>query len=179
VIIGICGKKETGKSTVTNYLVQAYGFTEFIFAKALKDMLIRNGLATYEDTYVTKTQHSRWLMQTIGELFRKEVNSNYWVNQVDFQMSKHASDCIEADKKIKMVVSDIRYPNEAELIKERQGYLIKIVRDTGYEDNHPSEANVDLIDCEYIIHNNGSINDLYKRIDRVLQYIDKGYIDID
>jgi dephospho-CoA kinase len=37
ILIGLTGKKQSGKSTVADYLVQHFQFTELSFAKPLKE----------------------------------------------------------------------------------------------------------------------------------------------
>ncbi len=59
----------------------------------------------------------------------------------------------------KWLVTDVRFENEAEAIKERGGILLRINRnvDTG---THPSETSLDDYKFDYTISNKGSMEDL-------------------
>ena len=59
------------------------------------------------------------------------------------------------------IITDVGYKNEADYIKNKGGILIKINRNTGYNDNHISEIDLDDYDkFDYIVDNNGTINQL-------------------
>ena len=58
-------------------------------------------------------------------------------------------------------ITDVRFPNEAEAIKARNGILIRVNRNTGVVDNHASETALDDYGkFNYTIDNNGSLLDL-------------------
>ena len=62
-----------------------------------------------------------------------------------------------------MFIPDTRFENEAESIKERNGIILRIDRESAKsEDTHASEAGLpgELIDI--VVDNNGSIDDLYE-----------------
>ena len=48
-IIGLCGKKQSGKSTVTNFLKNSYGFYEISFAYPLKEIIGRELFGLNDD----------------------------------------------------------------------------------------------------------------------------------
>ena len=164
MIIGLVGKKETGKSTVAKYLIKKYLFTELAFATELKEMCIRNGLMTHNEAYVKKTERSRWAMQKVGELFRKEVDKYYWIGKL------HSTFLITSGN---IVFSDIRHINEAEYVVEHGGTLIKLFRNTGLVDNHSSETELDNIVCDFNVDNDVvfTIDYLYEQIDNIYNII--------
>ena len=60
-----------------------------------------------------------------------------------------------------IVYTDVRYPNEADFIRSKGGLIIKVVR-PGVQpaNNHVTEKNVDLIQEDVLLHNDGSKTDL-------------------
>ena len=66
-----------------------------------------------------------------------------------------------------ILISDIRYPDEAEFVKSKNGILIRIERgETEQNDQHQSENQNILAD--YIVENNSTIDNLYKKIDSIM-----------
>lgn len=199
MIIAFCGFIGSGKDTAANYLVDNYNFEKDSFAKTLKDILSilfnwdRNLLeGNTEESRIWRNQIDtwwskrlnienftpRWAMQHIGtNVFRNCFHDEIWVAILENRLNK-------SNKNI--VISDIRFKNEMQLIKQLGGKIIKVSRgpnphwyhhaylaNTGdkealhvLEKNqiHPSEWSWinNLIDLELL--NNGSINDLKSNV---------------
>lgn len=67
------------------------------------------------------------------------------------------------------VISDVRFPNEAEAIKDRGGILIRVERNTGNTEIHDSEIALDdYKDWNYVIDNNGTIEELIEKVKEIL-----------
>ena len=82
ILIGLVGKKNSGKTTVADYLAEKYSFTKISIADPLKQMIVKAGLASYEEVYKTKPPYVRELLQKIGtDIFRKQVDDNFWVKK--------------------------------------------------------------------------------------------------
>jgi hypothetical protein len=100
------------------------------------------------------------LMQIVGsDCFRNIIGEDVWVKK----MIKNLQTC----KNTNVVISDVRFPNEADLIKKTNGVIVYINRDLISSTDkrsvsHISETAIDSIKYDYIINNNGSIKDLYK-----------------
>lgn len=63
------------------------------------------------------------------------------------------------------IIPDTRFPNEADAILKEGGILIKVERDTGLDDNHPSEHALDNYDkFTYIVNNDGTLQELIDQI---------------
>lgn len=94
----------------------------------------------------------RQLLQIIGtEMFRDHINQDIWTELA----------LMTYDDEEVCIVTDVRFPNEAEAIKARGGKLIKIEREhSNKNDQHLSEMLVDLIPTDFIILNNGSLGQL-------------------
>ena len=176
IIIGITGKAGSGKDTLASYL-ESQGFIKLSFGSAVKDIVsIVTGWprdfveGINEERQLRETlihpeynKTCREMMQFIGtDLFRKQLNDNIWVNIIKNK--------IESDKiNNKFVITDVRFDNEAQMIKSIGGNIIQINRQNIHQLNHISENGI-TIDVDYIIENNGTISDLYNKINL---YIDK------
>lgn len=75
------------------------------------------------------------------------------------------------------IITDLRFPNEYDAIKDRKGICIRVNRDyvlRGAEEDpkklHPSETALNNHTFDYEIDNNGSIEDLIEEVRKMLQY---------
>jgi hypothetical protein len=92
------------------------------------------------------------ILQWYGtDIVRKE-NPNFWIDSLHKHLVKDAPEIA--------VITDVRFPNEAEYIKAQGGYLVEIVRlnkdntqyiDPNRDPNHPSEMAMDGYPWDYII----------------------------
>ena len=163
MIVGISGKMRTGKNVVADYLVSHYGFKQIAFADALKKLGIEYFGLSYEECYGEKTVKSRKILQEIGVKWR-EIDEDVWCRYVLKNVGEND----------KITISDVRFPNEAALIKKYKGYLIRVNRDIKNEFgmDHISETALDeYVGFDYILDNNGTLNELYAGIDDVLNSI--------
>lgn len=174
IIIGITGKAGSGKDTLSDYLVNQ-GFIKLSFGSAVKDIVsIVTGWSrdfvegTNEERHLRETlkhpdynKTCRELMQFIGtDLFRKQLSDNIWVNIIKNK--------IESDKiNNKFVITDVRFDNEAQMIKSIGGYIIQINRQNIHKLNHISENGI-TCDVDYIIENDGSKNELHDKINKFI-----------
>jgi len=188
-IIGVTGKAGCGKDTVATYLCQNKGFVQITFGGAVKDIVhIITGWSrdmiegqTPESRLARETviheqlgMTCRQLLQFVGtDLFRQQLNQNIWINIV----RDKTNDIIKNNKNVKgIVISDVRFDNEAQFIKSIGGIIVKIVRpqvvknttlvmneNMNDEKNHISEKGIE-IDVDHIINNNSSIDYLYTQI---------------
>lgn len=183
VLLGLTGHKCVGKDTTADYLCAQYGFHRLSFAGPLKHALadifgfsdeqLNGSLKEVLDPYWQITP--REAAQFVGtELFRiglaqrfPQIGANIWTRALGRQIAQHRAEwpCI--------VITDIRYPNEADLIKKMGGTLIRILRDTGTHGDalasHLSEVSMDTYPTDLIIRNNSSIDDLNRAIDLIMQ----------
>jgi len=123
----------------------------------------------------------RKLMQLLGtECGRYVIHPNIWINATfaDYK-PQHVRDVKYQGLFIEnlttmpnWIISDVRFPNEAKSIKDRGGVLIRIIRpltDSKIISNHESENALDYYnDWDYVINNDGSIEDLYHKVEIVL-----------
>lgn len=170
-LIGFVGRARVGKDTATSIVRSDYGFESYAFADPLKEMLtsvfgplFNTGDREKEIDWLGKSP--RQLMQTLGtEWGRDLVHPNLWVLLADRHYRSVAKRCGRG-----LVVSDVRFPNEAEWVRKNGGTLIEIRRpEAGQVNAHVSEQHE--IEGDVIILNNGSLHDFYQALVEEMQDI--------
>jgi len=115
----------------------------------------------------------RDLLQILGtEAMRDGLHKNVWVNALmaDYKIhSEHFNDIANGretgDGYPNWIITDTRFPNEAQAIKDKGGMVIKVDRPgVGPVNGHPSEDALKDYNFDYVIHNDGSINDLDNKV---------------
>jgi hypothetical protein len=161
MLIGLSGRKFSGKDTVASYLANDYERRKF--ADKLKRMvsvlldcsLLDLENQTFKESKVLGDLTGREILQTLGTDWGRNLDENIWVNAAMYG--------IRIDDKI--VFSDVRFPNEVKAIKDRGGKVIRIERLGMSIDNHPSETALDdYKDWDYIIRNYGSLESLVGQV---------------
>jgi hypothetical protein len=133
-LIAFSGKRGTGKTTGAKYLVNGYGYELVSFASAIKDIAENLfpgvGNAPKEKPFKPFEWSPRDFSIALGELGRY-FDPNIWVSRVLNSLKKNG----------KYVVDDLRFPNEAVMIKNLGG---KIVRLNRYESQNSYGKNLDI-----------------------------------
>lgn len=87
----------------------------------------------------------RLLLQKIGtDLFRYQIHSNIWVNATmsDYKQTNSCSHW-EGDVPIyrmpNWIITDVRFPNEAKAVKDKDGIMVRIERDSYKEFTYSDE----------------------------------------
>lgn len=160
MIIALSGKKRAGKDTVAGYLVRDYGFTRVAFADPLKDVLYglnptlatnrrHASLSSLVDTFGWEAlkDNAEWgtetrvLLQRLGESVRAK-DPVFWVNQAV------SSVCAIRDAGGHAVVTDARYPNEIDALRDIGAAIVRVARSQTLPaesllDTHVSETLLD------------------------------------
>jgi hypothetical protein len=70
-----------------------------------------------------------------------------------------------------IVVSDVRFVDEAKMIKALGGMVILLTRsegDSGEHTTHASEMDIDLIQPDILVENNSTLEDLRKKLNEII-----------
>lgn len=121
---------------------------------------------------ITKKSTIRDIMQVLGtDLLRQGFNNNIHV----------AATLGSIKENEKVIITDVRFPNELEAIKKYNGVTIRInrglVERTGkmiQGPEHISETALDDAEFDYVIDNNGTIEELIVKIKNIL--IERGIL---
>lgn len=184
MLIGISGKKQTGKDTIckiikaldiwnrygdgdmltfVKMLLKYNNFTSSIwckhaFADKLKQALaiilnvrveaFEDNLFKISNSKISKPEGgyytNRELLQRFGTEVGRNISPSLWIDAL-------FSNYTDGDH---WIIPDVRFPSEAKAIKDRGGILIRVNRNTGFTDNHPSETSLDNYhDWDYRIDN--------------------------
>lgn len=111
----------------------------------------------------------REALQFFGTKFRNEYGENFWVNLLLNSLPSTSKEEI-------ILITDVRYLNEAEAIKSRGGILIRVNRPHNESpkdiSNHPSETGLDNYNnFDYIIENDGSLEDLEGKVKLIYSHL--------
>jgi len=112
------------------------------------------------------------ILQFWGTDFRrKRFGGDFWLKKIKKILENNA----EKD----YVLPDVRFKNEAKLVKSLGGVIWRIIR-PGYKikdrkTSHTSETEMDNYDYDKVIINDGTIEDLYKKVDRTYLELRKEY----
>lgn len=170
-IILISGKAGCGKDTAANHMnailnQRGHKTMRLAFANYLKYLAKQ-----YFGWNGEKDEEGRNLLQTLGtETIRNQYNQDFWVNSV--------IDIISIGKEFfnfkHFIISDWRFISEFKLIDSLLGHLniIKVrIERPSYkkilnekQEQHSSEKDLDNFDFDYIIINNGSLEDFSNKI---------------
>lgn len=167
MIIGLSGYARSGKDTIAEILIMNYGFRRLAFAdnirKAIKvlDPILDNGKRVNEmvsevgwEKAKAQTEMRR-LLQVFGtEVGREMFGEDFWVEQV-------FNEIINDYTYENFVITDVRYPNEADFIRDRGGEIWRITRsDINAINSHSSEHAMDNYDFDRFISNDSDIANL-------------------
>lgn len=176
-IIGLIGKKRSGKDTFAHALP---GYTRVAFADPLRQAALAldpivgrpalpGHLAPQVDIRLSDVIDTlgwekakdcvpevRRVLQRLGTESIRAIDPDFWI--------RAGVQTIQATDG-PVVVTDVRYPNEADAIQALGGYLIRVVRPgfTSEGDPHPSESALDDYRVNLTIHNSDTIDRLQGR----------------
>jgi sulfite reductase beta subunit-like hemoprotein len=183
MIIGLVGKAQSGKDTVADYLVRTSLFEKAAFADDLKrlckDMfdLTDAQVNTQEGKAAVDVRYGitpREILQKVGTDWFRAVYPSIWVNRLITKLQSRSAD--------DFVITDIRFPNEVNAIKNIGGIIVKLVRlnggGAGAFSSHASETALDSLPFttfgHIIVAESGDLQKLYDGIADVVSYHQKG-----
>ncbi len=174
---------QSGKSTVATHL-QHHGFTIVSFARPIKAMVAAlleyqgvDAEAVYEAVFGELKevpmdelggQTPRYAMQHLGTKWgRDTMGREFWAGIARRRIE------IELKSGRGVVIDDMRFPNEFEMVGRLGGRTVKIVRPgASHSSGHPSEGALDDYPFDRTIHNIGSLDQLFDMADMLARGID-------
>lgn len=171
------GKMRSGKDTVGNFLIKEHNFERFAFGDGIAEIIEKYFPEAWEGGKPRKHY------QHIGQQLRV-LNTDVWINCLlrKAKMKEAYNDVMKIATNI--VVTDGRQVNEAERLR-KEGYIIikvttpeeiRIERMKSLGDvfdpedlQHETELQVDLIEPDVEIINDGSLEDLKAEVEEFLR----------
>lgn len=163
--IAVSGKARSGKDTTCDYLIDKINnITKLTFATPLYDCLY-----SCQDILELDRKKDRNFLQTVGD-WARNINIDIFANIAEHKIQRLSN----------IIVSDLRFPNEYEMLKRNNFILIRVHRDTdesvegslnNLQQQHQSEVLLDNHEFDYYINNDGTIEELYKKIDNIIEEI--------
>lgn len=173
-LIGLTGRAGSGKDTVAQFLCETQGFVQIALADplraGLKAMLHLTDAELCDRALKERPldwlgRSPRALLQTLGtEWGRHQVAPDLWLRVAARRIAaiRASKPCLHIAG---VVVSDIRFDNEAEWLRAQGGELWQIVRPgaglDGATATHPSEHGV-LGDLR--LFNDGTLDELFEHL---------------
>lgn len=173
LLIGICGRRHSGKSTSANHLVANHGFTPVGMPDPIKAMLRAIGLNERELNGDLKEvpcarlggRTPRYAMEHLGETWgRQMIDLEIWTTLCKYSAAeriKFLRDC-----SVNVLLDSIRNPEEANLVLENGGHVIRIFRpDTDSPGMFPSERLIDECRYSHSVMNTGAESNLIANVE--------------
>ncbi len=178
ILIGLTGRARSGKTTAAEHLARTYLLEQYAFADPLRDglMAIFN-LDPTDFEGDRKEQPLGWLdcsprqlMQSMGtEWARNTIHPDVWVKLAE-QNLEYMTKALGAV--LGIIVSDVRFENEADLIRRRGGTVIHILRPNALAVNpHISEAGIAANSADLTLPNYGTVEGFLRSLDEVFLMI--------
>lgn len=174
-LIGVTGRARSGKDTVTQFVIAHTGGYQYSFAEPLRRMLLGLGIDMHDPYWIARKEQvipalgasPRKMMQTLGtEWGRGLINKDLWLIMAKQYLLSNGPG---------MVISDVRFENEADWVRKNGGLLIHVTRDDAPEVSaHVSEAGVVFVEgTDVLIENNDSLESLQAKVQAVLDGVFK------
>lgn len=191
-LLGLVGRARSGKDTVASFLIAEAAFTRYAFADPLKaaalaldplvgspalpgDLAPLRGvrLSTAIDAIGWERAKDtipevRRTLQRLGSAMRDEVDEQTWTRATLDRVVEHVSS--DAGP---VVVTDVRYPNEADAIRLLGGRVVRVLRPSHHlpaTGLHVSETALDDYEADAVIVNDADLDTLRARTLEVVTF---------
>jgi hypothetical protein len=148
--------------------------------KTICSVLVGVPLSKWEDKDFKENIIPGWnltgreMLQQVGtELFRDRLDSGVWIRSLFSGFTPYfkltSAEGME-ETQPKWIITDVRFKNEADAIRERGGIVLNIVRGSN-SDTHATENSLDGYSFDFTIDNNGTIDELKTKLNAVLDSV--------
>lgn len=186
-LVGVVGKKRSGKDTVAEHLIKNHGFQRYAFAdpikKAAMELFGFSEAQMWGSDIDKETIDERWnitprrMLQLMGtELFQFDIHKHLsekefnvgrdvWVKRFVYWYEEEKQKRIAANEDFKVVISDVRFIHESKYIRHLDGEVWRVNRPSvKNEDSHASEMEMDTIESNITLINDSTLENLYSQI---------------
>lgn len=183
-LIGLVGKKRVGKDTFAERLIAEHGFVKVSFSEPVKDAalavdpiilgwtdritddhrVMRLSEIVEEEGWERAKEEPevRRFLQRFGTESIRAIDPDFWVRH---GMQKAVERMLDGRP---VVITDVRFKNEARAITAAGGKLVRIERPgSGDGDTHASEVELDTYPVDFLVSNDGSLDQLHNKADAI------------
>lgn len=185
LLIGLTGAAGAGKDTVANHLTDRYGFLQVALAEPLNDMLAAM-LEHVEVDYAVLHERAlkerplrqllqlspRELKQTLGD-WGRTLAPGLWLHIAQHRLGLLPGQTAVHDR---IVVSDVRFVNEASWLRMEGGVLVRVER-PGAEPVRPHVSETEQqeaafrAEVDFALHNDSTVGMLHERVDQLCRVL--------
>lgn len=176
--IGIIGRANTGKDTAGAWFVHQRGYRRVAFADPLKEAALKlDPIVGTDDSDIcvegerlsevvsfwgweqAKSEPEvRRILQELGAAVRA-LDEDFWLRLALAKATK------ANEQGVPVVITDVRYRNEAASLVRAGFRLLHIDRPGVERMAHASENDLGPEDAHFLVRNDGTVDDLYARLD--------------
>jgi dephospho-CoA kinase len=148
-----------GKDTACNYLIKTRSGHKLQFARGVYE------ISEMIQKYFGKPEiKDPKLLQFIGLGLRDVYGLDIWASAVEKEILEKNN--------MNLFICDLRFPNEAEMLKQHGFILVRITRKNRIIDrdpNHPSETSLNNYKFDHVIENDGTLEELYAKLENIIK----------
>ena len=176
-IIGLTGLAGSVKDTVRAMFEQDHGYSGLAFADPMRRMLaslieyvgadpLYMSERAFKEALIPQVGASyRELAQTLGTEWGRAIRPDLWVRMAEARLDSLRHAHRGATEPLRVVISDVRFLNEAEWIRDAGGEVWRIERpNVAPVRHHQSERELLQIHADQLLLNDGSMEDLWVRV---------------
>ena len=146
-LFGITGKMRSGKDTFYGIVNERHRAIRLAYADELKSECAAALGLTVDEMNQNKSLY-RHLWQWWGTEYRRGQDDQYWLKRMQEKLNQIPETSI-------VFITDVRFENEADLIRNQGGEIIRVVRSeapdaTGHV-GHASETEMEAIKADYTV----------------------------
>jgi len=171
-LFGIMGKRHSGKDTCVYNVPDAIRYS---FAAPLKESVKQifeltdhqlNDPIQKESIDPRYNKSPREILQWFGTDCMRKFDNDFWIKKFVSFYEKH----IESGSTETVIVTDVRFHNEADIIRKLGGVIIEITRPSiehihnKVTDLHISEKELELVKSDIVVVNDDTIETLQKQV---------------
>lgn len=176
-IVGLTGLAGSGKDTVRSMLEKDHDYSGMAFADPMRRMLaslveyvgadpLYMSERVYKEALIPQIGASyREMAQTLGTEWGRTIRPDLWICMAEASLNALRHAHRGSPDPLRVVISDVRFLNEANWIRDMGGEVWRIDRPgLAPVRHHQSERELLQIHADQVLLNDGSMEDLWVRV---------------
>lgn len=182
LVIGFCGAKGSGKDTGYKLLCELYpnlNFQRIAFADPIKKTICDIFGLTVDQLNTIKRVDNIAIVDYNSNIAYGHLTGRDFVRKIgmlmrdydDQQFNRYVTNMVKTNASTNYVVTDVRFENEIQTVRDLGGYIIRVDRDCCDYDNHITERKI--MHPDFVVKNNSSLQsfkiELKNIVDKLIQ----------